>query len=138
MTVRAARSFGALSGVLGVALLATSFTGWFEYAGGSADMWQAFTLVDLVVALAAVCAVGAGIAAIAGERSGLAVVLATISCNVALLAMILMLIRLLDPPLQDASREAGVWIGSALIAAIFLSSLGAMGGGSPSRLSSAR
>jgi len=138
MSVRTARSFGVLAGILGLLLLASSFAVWFESAGDSADMWQAFAIVDLVVALAALCAVGAGIAAIVGERSGLAVVLATISCNVALLATILVLVRLIDPPLQDASREFGIWAGSALIVAILLTSLGAMGGGSPSRLSSAR
>ena len=138
MSSRAARGFGIVAGLLGVALAVDSFSTWFTISGAPVDMWQAFDFVDILVGMTVAASIAAGISAVVGERGGTAIVLATISANVSFLTLILVCWRSIDPPGIEAVRESGVWLGLALTAAILAASAGAMGGGSPPRLSSTR
>lgn len=125
--------------LLGVALLLAAFLlGWFEVSGRSENMWGSFALVDLVVAASALAAIAAGPAALFREREGLAVTLATVSANIAVVATLLLIWRSISPPGEGTVREVGIWVGLGLQTGILICSFAAMGGGAPPRLSSAR
>ena len=139
MTASASRGFAVLTSILGVFLLVTAFAGdWFEVSGNPQDMWQSFSVVDVFVAASALIAIAAGPAAILAERQGLAVTLATISANFAVLATLLLIWRTIDPPGDQTVRELGFWVGLGLQVGVLVGSFAAMGGGSPPRLSSTR
>lgn len=139
MSASAARAFGVVLAALGLALLLVSFLlDWFEFSGESADLWQSFDVVDVFVAASMFAAVAAGPAAVFAERQGLAVTVATVSANLAVLATALLCWRVIDLPGEDVSRAVGIWVGLGLEVGILVTSFAAMGGGAPPRLSSAR
>ena len=139
MSVSAARTFGVVLSVLGLALLLVSFLlEWFEFSDQAANLWQSFDVVDIFVAASMLAAISAGPAAVFAERQGLAVTVATVSANLAVPATALLCWRVIDLPGEDVSRAIGIWIGLGLEAGILVASFAAMGGGAPPRLSSAR
>jgi hypothetical protein len=100
-----------LAGTCGLGLLIALFVPWFD----GADAWQAFTVIDLLLAL-----VGAGAAAlpliVASNAKPDAPISATaITTLGGIVATLLVLFRLLDPP-GTASREVGLYLG--LLAAL--------------------
>lgn len=139
MSASAARAFGVLVSVLGLSLLLLTFLlDWFEFSGEPANMWQSFGVVDLFVAASIIAAVSVGPAAMFAERQGLAVTLATVSANLAVVATALLCFRVIELPGEDAARAVGIWVGLGLEIGILTASFAAMGGGAPPRLSSAR
>ena len=139
MSATSARVSAVLLSLTGLALLVVSFAlDWFEFPGGPVDLWGAFSVVDLLIGLSILLALSAGPAAVFAERRGLAVTLATISANFAVIAFALLCWRVIDPPPGSVGREAGVWVGLVLQALILVGSFAAMGGGSPPRVSSGR
>ncbi len=117
-----------LAGLAGLGLLAISFFAWFRAGDSSADLWESFSVVDLVAACAIGCAVLTGIFALHGDDSGLPVVGSTITTGVAAVAFVLLAYRLIDPPGEgEVERAAGAWLGVSAAAAILLLSHAGMG-----------
>jgi amino acid transporter len=116
--VNAPRRAALLAGCAGLALLAFSFLDWYQAGEAGADLWQSFTLTDLLVAVAIGCAVLTGIAALLGDDSGLPVAASSITVGAGLLALVVVLYRLIDPPAEGLTRELGAWLGIAAVAAI--------------------
>ncbi len=117
-----------LAGLAGLGLLAISFFAWFRAGDSSADLWESFSVVDLVAACAIGCAVLTGIFALHGDDSGLPVVGSTITTGVAAVAFVLLAYRLIDPPGEgEVERAAGAWLGVGAAAAILLLSHAGMG-----------
>jgi hypothetical protein len=117
-----------LAGLAGLGLLAISFLAWFRAGDSSADLWESFSVVDLVAACAIGCAVLTGIFAVHGDDSGLPVVGSTITTGVAAVAFVLLAYRLIDPPGEgEVERAAGAWLGLVAAAAILLLSHAGMG-----------
>ena len=128
--MNAPRRAALLVGCAGLALLAFSFLDWYEAGDAGADLWQSFTLTDLLVAVAIGCAVLTGIAALLGDDSGLPVVASSITVGAGSLALVVVLYRLIDPPAEGLTRELGAWLGIAAVAAIVVfSRLGMEEGG---------
>jgi len=124
----APRRSAVLGGCAGLGLLAVAFLPWFESGGASADLWQSFGFVDVVVATAIACAVLTAVFALRGDASGLPVVGSTLTLPVALLAVVLIALRLVDPPGGGGVEiEPGAWLGLLAAAAIALASRGGMG-----------
>jgi len=112
------------AGAFAVALLAASFGPWYALGGVSSDMWEAFDVVDLLVAASALLAVAAAASAVVAERSGWAVAICTLSADLALIALLLLAWRVLDPPLggDGVERASGLWIALAAQVGVFAAS----------------
>ncbi|MGH2980886.1 MAG: hypothetical protein ACRDKV_02430, partial [Solirubrobacterales bacterium] len=81
----------------------------------SANAWQSFDFIDLVLLATVVVAVGAAIAKAADTRVDFP--LSTIVTVLGALSTILVLYRILDPP-SEASRKFGVFLGVIFAAAL--------------------
>jgi hypothetical protein len=111
---------GALvAGVAGVALFLSMFVSWF---GAAESGWSSMGWFGVgAIALAIVC--GVSFAAVLYTRASISVppALATLACGIGVLAFLVVLYRLIDPPgAGEVSREIGVWLGVAASAAIAL------------------
>jgi hypothetical protein len=127
------------AGAAGVALLVVLFLPWYggvvgtgvvSYGPGvappSATGWQAFSAVDILLALAAVTAIA--IVVVTATSLGPAkpvgsTVVATVASTIAVL---LVLWRLLDLPDFVSTRRYGVWLGLAATLLMFVASWAAM------------
>jgi hypothetical protein len=117
-----------LAGLAGLGLLAVSFLAWFRAGESSADLWESFTVVDLIAACAIGCAVLTAIAALLGDDSGLPVAGSSVTTGVATVAFVLLAYRLIDPPGEgDVERAAGAWLGVIAAGGIALLSHAGMG-----------
>ena len=104
---------GALSGL---GLLVVSFLPWYSAGGQDATAWQAFSVIDLVMAAAAIAGLSVGIVAFARISVSYPVAGSTIAAGFGALALVLIAYRLVNPPGSgDVDREVGAWLG--LIAA---------------------
>jgi hypothetical protein len=126
-------SRGALiAGISGVALFIIMWLPWFGLLGafgeiaegfavpGAAEVddninaWQSFDFIDLVLLAAVIVAVGLAVMTAMGSSVNLPVAASALTAGIGVLATLLILYRILDPPF-DADREIGVFLG--LIAA---------------------
>ena len=116
-----------LAGASGVLLLASMFFHWYGAKGfhGGADAWTAFDFIDAVLLIVGVAAIGLALLGVGQAEMGLPVAASTIVTGLGVLAVVLVLIRLIDPPEiggtalasgADPTRKIGVWLG--LIASI--------------------
>jgi hypothetical protein len=122
-----------IAGVSAVALLIIMFLPWFGLGGAagealeqaqdlglapeidtSANAWQSFDFIDLVLLVTIVVAAGLAVATMAAQTVALPVAASSITAGLGILSTLLVLYRLVDPPF-DASRKLGAFLG--LIAA---------------------
>jgi hypothetical protein len=118
MDLRRVRVWEWLTGAGGLVLLVSLFLPWYSLGGESATGWESFTVVDLILALAALCAIALPAVAAAQRTAAVPQAFASTIVWILAVAAVLALIRLLNPPADDVSRDAGVWIGA--IAALAL------------------
>ncbi|MGI9557595.1 MAG: hypothetical protein ACR2N5_06610 [Solirubrobacterales bacterium] len=140
-----------IAGISGVLLFIFMFFSWFgvpDFAGEvldqaqdlgvaidvdtTANAWQAFDFIDLVLLLAVIISVGFAIISAAGSNANLPVAGGALTAGIGIIATLLVLYRIIDPP-SDAGRELGVWLGlitSAGIAVGGWMSMQEEGGGS--------
>jgi hypothetical protein len=81
----------------------------------SANAWQSFDFIDIILLVTVVVAVGAAVAKAADARIDFP--LSTIVTVLGALSTILVLYRIIDPP-GDASRKFGVFLGLIFAAAV--------------------
>jgi hypothetical protein len=75
--------------------------------------------VDLVCAAAAIAALAGAIVTLTGLSVSYPVAGSAVSCGIGALAFLLILYRLLDPPLDgEVDRELGIWLGLVTSAGI--------------------
>jgi hypothetical protein len=111
--IRLGELVGALSGL---GLLVVSFLPWYSAGGQDATAWQAFSVIDLVMAAAAIAGLSVGIVAFGRISVSYPVAGSTIAAGFGALALVLIAYRLVNPPGSgDVDREVGAWLG--LIAA---------------------
>ncbi len=137
--VRPAELLALLAAVVAAVAL---FLPWYEFGGVRRDAWNALTVAEIPVALAAVLAF-ALVTATAYQRSpSLPVSLAVWTTSVALIATIAIAVRALAPPAGAAERCYGLWLALAAVVGIVIAGWGSMsderpywsarpGGGSP-------
>jgi hypothetical protein len=115
-----------IAGISGVALFIIMFLTWFELpdiGGGqlqgiaeaigadtSYSAWQAFDFTDIVLLLAAVAGVGLAVLASAQSNVQLPVAASAIAAGLGILATLLVLYRIIDPP-NEWDRAYGVFLG---------------------------
>jgi hypothetical protein len=131
-----------IAGVAGAALFIIMFFSWFgidvsanlpagvpedianqaiEQSGvdTTANAWQSFDVIDLVLLLAVITSVGFAVIDLSGASVSLPVAGSAITAGIGALAFVLVLYRLINPPGGDGvEREFGVWLGLIATAAI--------------------
>ena len=83
----------------------------------SANAWQSFDFIDLILLLTIIVAAGAAALKASGNTANLPAPASTATALLGALSTLLVLYRLIDPP-SDASRKFGVFLGLVLAAAI--------------------
>ena len=126
MDLRRVRTWDWLTGLTGLVLLISLFLPWYSTAGQSATGWESFSVIDVILAIAALAAVGLLVAAATQRTAAIPQAVASSVAPVALVAAVLALIRLLDLPGGADSRDAGVWIGTLAALALFAFDLKSM------------
>jgi hypothetical protein len=114
MDVRRLRPGEWLAGIGGAALLAVMFMDWYgsDGEGAQANAWEAFSVVDIILAIAGL--LGVALAAITAAHRAAAVPIAVASLlgSIGGLAALVLIWRVIDVPGSGAvTRESGLWIG---------------------------
>jgi hypothetical protein len=118
-----------IAGISGVALILIMFIfDWFGFSEGPIDLgfnaWESFGVIDLVLFLAAIAGIGLAVVAATQSQVNMPVAASAIAAGLGILATVLVLYRIINPPdfgagdfgLDfDADRSIGVFLG--LIAA---------------------
>jgi hypothetical protein len=85
----------------------------------TANAWQAFDVIDLILLLAVIASVGFAIIDMSGASVSLPVAGSAVTAGIGAIAFLLVLYRLIDPPGGDGvGREIGVWLGLLATAGI--------------------
>jgi hypothetical protein len=102
-----------VGGVSGLGLLVISFLPWYSSAGGEDfTAWQAFGVLDIVLAVAAVMALSVALVVLTGLSVSYPVAGSSVTAGIGLVAFLWVLYRLINPPGSgDLDREVGVWLG---------------------------
>src|SRR2546421_3555203 len=107
-----------LAAAAGLVLLASLWLPWFEPPGGpKLSGWTALHVTDVVLAIAAVAAIGAAVVTAASAKPDAPIVWEAIAALPAFIAVLLAVRRLLDPP-GGLERCAGVYVGAAASIAV--------------------
>ena len=141
-----------LLGAGGVFLLVTTFLDWYDVdstfttkdehaagivtAWGSASAWEAFSVIDVLLALVAALAIGAAVMAAAHPSPAVSLALSSLTALVGMVATIAILVRVFAPPeisaagetipSDDVTRAVGAWLGLAAGALTTVAAFAAM------------
>jgi hypothetical protein len=108
-----------IGAVAGLGLLVATFLPWYSGGGENATAWQAFSVTDIVLAAAAVTAISVGIVVLFRWSVSYPVAGSSVAGGLGVVALILIVIRLINPPGSgDVDREIGVWLGLITAAGI--------------------
>ena len=127
-----------IAGIAGIVLLIDLWFKWYGVnvsAGGglfkdfnigvSADAWQVFSVIDILLFLISLVAIGAAAARAMDRLPALPIPAATIVTIAGGIAVLLILFRLIDSPVDthgvngvEVSRKFGIWLGLIAAAAI--------------------
>ena len=100
---------GAISGL---GLLVVSFLPWYSELDVDVTAWQAFGVVDLLMAAAAIVALSVGVVALGRFSVSYPVAGSSVTAALGALALLLIAYRLINPPGDgDLNREIGAWLG---------------------------
>jgi carbon starvation protein CstA len=122
--MRRVRAGEIVAGVAGLALLVVLFLEWYTVAGRGEGLsaWDAFTVVDVLLALVALLGIAVLVSQVAGRGPAVPVALEVLTTTLALAATLLVLYRILNQPGSNDVVDAavGAWLGAACCLALFL------------------
>ena len=127
MDLRRVRAWDWLTGLAGAVLLVSLFLPWYGAAGVTATGWESFTVVDVIIAIAALLGIGLPLVAAAQRTSAVPQAWTAFVIVFALVALVVAVVRLLNLPGDGLDREAGVWIACVSALALFYLDARAMG-----------
>lgn len=96
-------------GACGLLLLIALFLPW--YGDPSSTAWEAFTILDVILALLALAAISVPIVTATHRVPALPLALESLIALFGVLGVILVLIRVLNLPGEADSRDIGLWLG---------------------------
>jgi hypothetical protein len=100
-------------------LLVASFLPWYSAGGQDATAWQAFSVIDLVMAAAAVAGLSVGIVVVGRLSVSYPSAGSSVTALLGVIAFACIVFRLIDPPGGgDVSREVGAWLGLVAAAGV--------------------
>jgi hypothetical protein len=102
----------------GLGLLVASFLPWYSSGAENATAWQAFSVVDVLMAAAAAAGLSVGLVVLFRVSVSYPVAGSTVTLFFGGIALVLIAYRLIDPPGDGLSREIGAWIGLVAAAGI--------------------
>jgi len=102
-----------LAGLCGLALLVDLFLPWF----GGADAWEAFTIVDLLLALVGAAGVALPVIYATNSKPDAPIAATAITVLGGALTTALVLFRVLDP-VGEGGREVGLFLGLLTLAGL--------------------
>ena len=102
----------------GLGLLVASFLPWYSSGGQDATAWQAFSVTDLFLAAAAIAGLSVGIVVVFRLSVSYPIAGCAVATLFGAIALVLIVIRLLDPPGEGLDREFGAWLGLVCAAGI--------------------
>ena len=98
--------------VSGLGLLVVSFVPWYSSGGKELNAWEAFGVLDIVLAVAAVMALSVGLVALTRLSVSYPVAGSSVTAGIGIIAFFWVLYRVINPPGSgDLDREAGAWLG---------------------------
>jgi hypothetical protein len=106
MRLRRVRPLELATGASGAALVIALFAPWFE----GADAWEAFSIVDLLLATVAAAAIALPVIAAVNSKTDAPIAATALTALGGIVASVLVLYRLLDP-IGDGSRRIGLYLG---------------------------
>ncbi len=111
---------GELVGAVGgLGLLISSFLPWYSVGGESVTAWQAFSVVDVLMAAAAAASLILAVVVLARLSVSYPIAGNAIATLFGLIALALVVYRLIDPPgAGSPSRDVGAWLGLVSAAAV--------------------
>ena len=99
-------------GASGLGLLVVTFLPWYSAGGEDLTAWQAFGVLDIVLAAAAVMALSVALVVLTRLSVSYPVAGSSVTAGIGVVAFLWVLYRLINPPGSgDLDREAGVWLG---------------------------
>ena len=85
---------------------------WYSFGGQDATAWQAFSVIDLLMAAAAVSALSVGIVVLGRISVSYPIAGSAVTAGLGALSLLLIAYRLINPPGSgDVDREVGAWLG---------------------------
>jgi heme A synthase len=113
------RAGEALAGAAGLALLGSMLLTWYE-KGSDLSAWEAFGVLDVLLALTALLGVGLVVAAATQRAPAFPVAASVVLFAVSLLVAVALVYRLLDQPGPDDGVRvaAGAWVGLGCLLAL--------------------
>jgi hypothetical protein len=115
--LRSGELVGAISGL---GLLVVSFLPWYSSGGQDATAWQAFSVIDIVLAAAAAAALLVAVVVVARLSVSYPPAGSSVAALLGAIAVVCVVVRLIDPPGSgDVSREVGAWVGLVAAAGVF-------------------
>jgi hypothetical protein len=130
-----------IAGIAGIVLLLDMWIfDWFSYsasvgdisASTGGDAWQVFGFIDIVIFVAALSGIALAVIAATATEINAPVALSAVTAVLGIIATILILYRIIDPPdqdlgdLVDVGRSFGVWLGLVAAAAVAYGGFAAM------------
>ena len=114
----------------GVAVLLVMLVDWYSIPELSVgfNAWESFAVNDVILALAAVMGLAAFVLTASQPTAAVPLAVASLTTLVAVLALVLVVIRLIWTPdvtdgVFDAHREAGAWLGLVAVSVLTAGSL---------------
>jgi hypothetical protein len=122
MNLRRLRTGEWITGASGLLLLVALFLPWYEDLSG----WEAFTVLDLILALLALAALSVPIVTAGHRVPALPLALQSLTALFGIGGLLLTLFRVLNLPGDTHGREWGLWIALAAVLGIVAGALIAM------------
>jgi amino acid transporter len=96
-------------GACGVLLLVALFLAW--YGEPSTTAWEAFTVLDVILALLALAAIAVPVVTATHRVPALPLATESLTALFGIVGVLLVLIRVLNLPGEADAREIGLWLG---------------------------
>jgi hypothetical protein len=122
MDLRRLRTGELITGASGLVLLVALFLPWYEDLSG----WEAFSVLDLILALLALAALSVPIVTAGHRVPALPLALQSLTALFGMLGLLLVLFRVLNLPGDAHKREWGLWLALAAVLGIVGGALIAM------------